>query len=438
LLLASLLPLSAEDWTTEDGHVYHNVTVLGQEDDGVRITYDGGVGKVPYYELPADLQKRFGQDIDTLAAKKHAVDQAVNDAVQAATASQVVEPAPEPVQPAYTPPPGANPANPGTAQNPGTGPVAPNPLTPGAVNPSGAGPSGGAASGPQGSAGPAGPGGAANKPGQPAAPGAHNPATVVHAPSGPSVPTGGGAVELPSLEMPVSHTPNPGLNGAGGKPLQLSVANYSYNASLDVCYLDSPPLDVTLFVPGRPPAPAPAPGQGSSLTLRVVTDGRTPQQPDRYEMTFVCVGGTGGDFTSLPIAFNSDTGPIPVADTDRKDAGALPGGGQPMRFASFYLSAPQVHQFAVSKELSFTVGPDTYRIDDRGAAILRNYLGDTDTLEPATSSLLRSFYKMLGRIPSFFSIISTICEYVILGSFALLVAASIAAFILGISRFIKM
>jgi hypothetical protein len=51
---------------------------------------------------------------------------------------------------------------------------------------------------------------------------------------------------------------------------------------------------------------------------------------------------------------------------------------------------------------------------------------------------VRSFYKMLARIPSFFAIISTVCEYVILGSFALLVAASIAAFILGVSRFIKM
>src|ERR1700728_134514 len=90
LLLASLLPVSAEDWTTEDGHVYHNVTVLGQEDDGVRITFDGGVGKIPYYELPVDIQKRFGQDVDSLAAKKHAVDKAIEDAMHSAAAADLI------------------------------------------------------------------------------------------------------------------------------------------------------------------------------------------------------------------------------------------------------------------------------------------------------------------------------------------------------------
>ncbi|HEX4141201.1 MAG TPA: hypothetical protein VHY09_12690, partial [Candidatus Methylacidiphilales bacterium] len=76
--------------------------------------------------------------------------------------------------------------------------------------------------------------------------------------------------------------------------------------------------------------------------------------------------------------------------------------------------------------------------DDRNVGMLRAYMADVETLQPATSSLIHSLYKMLARIPSIFTIISTICEYVILGSFALLVAASIAAFILGITRFIKM
>ncbi|MEI9999996.1 MAG: hypothetical protein WDO13_12980 [Verrucomicrobiota bacterium] len=93
-MLASLLPLSAEDWTTADGKTYKNVTVLGQEDDGVRITYDGGVGKIPYYELPVDIQKRFSQDIDSMAAKRHAVDQAIDDAVKAAAAAQIMKQAP--------------------------------------------------------------------------------------------------------------------------------------------------------------------------------------------------------------------------------------------------------------------------------------------------------------------------------------------------------
>ena len=52
--------------------------------------------------------------------------------------------------------------------------------------------------------------------------------------------------------------------------------------------------------------------------------------------------------------------------------------------------------------------------------------------------MLRSYYKLLAKIPSFVSMVSTFCEYLILGSFALLVCASIAAFVMGVTRFIKM
>ena len=86
ILLASFLPALAEDWTTADGKTYKNVTILYQEADGVRVTYDGGVGKLPYYELPIDVQKRLGEDIDTLEAKKRAADLALaqRDAMVAA------------------------------------------------------------------------------------------------------------------------------------------------------------------------------------------------------------------------------------------------------------------------------------------------------------------------------------------------------------------
>jgi len=459
LLLASLLPVSAEDWTTEDGHVYHNVTVVGQEDDGVRITYDGGVGKIPYYELSDDLQKRFGQDVDSLTAKRHAVDQAVDNAVRAAAESQVVQPAPVPGAPQYVSPSGTGPENTapsGTAPQyapPGGG----NATAPGGGGiPGGAPPGGGAPSGVPGGAPGGSPGGAntstapgatpgatPGKPGQPGtpgtaantAPGPHNPAAPATPGAHPGAPgpRGGEEGELPSLEEPVSRTPNPGVSGVSGKPLQLTIANYSYNDSLDACYLDSPPIDV--YVGGGTKYP---PGQGSSLTLRIVTDGRTPQSPDRFEVTLVAVGGGNSDLAAAEIDFNTSTGTFTVADTDRKDSGSLPGGAQTMRYASFYLSAAEVRQFVNSKDPTFTVGADVYHLDDRSVAILHNYMADVDTLQPATSSLIRSLYKMLARIPSFFTIISTICEYVILGSFALLVAASIAAFILGITRFIKM
>jgi len=388
LLLASLLPASAEDWTTADGHTYHNVTVVGQEDDGVRITYVGGVGKIPYYELPVDIQKRFGQDVDSLAAKKAAVDQAIAEEVRAAAEAQVLMPGAVPITPAYSPP---SPAPNGLAAS-----AAAN-ATPGAAKAAVA-----ATSGPH-----------------PATPG-------VAASPGP-------AVESPHLGELVSRTPHPDVNGSGGKPLELNVANYIYNDALDVCYLDSPPMNIYT---GN--APKSSPGQGSSLTMRVLTEGRTPQMPDRLEVTLVCVGGSGGDLSGSAIIFNSDSGPITVQDSDRKDSGSLPGSGQSMRYASFYLQAAQVRQFRSAKVLSLTIGSDLYHLDAQGAASLRGYLSDIDTLQPATPSLLRSIDKWLARIPSFFSIISAICEYVILGSFGLLVMFSIAAFIFGVSRFIKM
>ena len=442
LLLASLLSVHAEDWTTEDGHVYHNVTIVGQEDDGVRITYDGGVGKIPYYELPDDLQKRFGQDVATLAVKRQAVEKAVADAVKSAAESQVTAP----LAPAYVPstapsyaPSSPSPENPAPGIIPGTANTAPGATAPGTTAP-------GTTANPNSSTG--GSAATTTKPGQApgtaantapnAAPGAHNPAAHPAA-NGGNTTAGGPSVELPSLAEPVSHTPQPsGLSAAGGKPLTLSIANYSYNATLDVCYLDSPPIDVYPMPNGQSSAAAPSAGQGSSLTLRIITEGQTPQQPERYEATFLAVGGDGGDLATRNIVFNTDTGAVNVDDANRKDAGSVSGGGQPVQYASFYLTAQQVRQICDGKPQTFSVGAALYRIDARGAGILHEYIGDVDTLQPATSSLMHSVYKMLARIPSFFDILSTICEYVILGSFGLLVAFSIAAFILGISRFIKM
>jgi hypothetical protein len=430
LLLASLLPVSAEDWTAEDGHVYHNVTVLGQEDDGVRITYEGGVGKVPYYELPVDVQKRFGQDIDSLALKRQAVDKAIADAVRSAANADVIVPAAPVLAPAPAPsvaPSAPLPGSPAPVVAPAPG-VAPTPggstatTAPGTSAPKGPNAAPGAAT-------------TTVKPGQPPATAATTPTSAHNAaaPPGGVSPSGAPTVESPSIDEPISHTSPPAnVIGAGGKPLDLAVASYTYNNSLDVCYLDSPPIDV------ETPNVKTAPGLGSSLTLRIVTDGSTPQIPDRFEMTFVAVGGAGGDLALSEIHFNTDTEEITVADSDRKDSGSLPGGAQAMRYVSFYMSADNVKRFSNSKALTFSVGPDVYHLDARGARILHDYMSDVGTLQPATSSFMRSFYKMLMRIPSFFSIISTICEYAILGSFGLLVAFSIAAFILGISRFIKM
>jgi hypothetical protein len=448
LLLASLLSVSAEEWNTEDGHVYHNVTVVGQEDDGVRITYDGGVGKIPYYELSDDLQKRFGQDVATLAVKRQAVEKAVADAVKSAAESQVTAP----LTPAYVPgtaptyaPTGPSPENPTPGTIPGTANTAPGATAPGTTAPGTTAPGAtapGTTANPNSATGPAAttakpgqtPGTAANT-----APGAHNPSAHPGTPGGTAT-AGGQTEEMPTLMEPISHTPQPaGISAAGGKPLSLTVANYSYNGPLDVCYLDSPPIDVAPARIGQSSAAPPVPGgQASSLTLRMITEGTTPQQQDRYEATFLAVGGDGGDISTRAIVFSTNTGAISVEDADRKDSGSVPGSAQPVQYASFYLTSAQVRQICDGRPQTFSVGPTVYQIDARSAEILRSYVSDVETLQPASSSLMHSIYKLLARIPSFFTMISTVCEYVILGSFGLLVAFSIAAFILGISRFIKM
>lgn len=54
--------LRAEDWTTRDGQVYHDVKVLEVKPDYVTILHRDGGGRVALANLPADLQKRFNYD----------------------------------------------------------------------------------------------------------------------------------------------------------------------------------------------------------------------------------------------------------------------------------------------------------------------------------------------------------------------------------------
>lgn len=54
--------LGAEDWTTTDGQVYKDVTVVKIEADAVTIIHHGGGALVPLAKLPATLQQRFNYD----------------------------------------------------------------------------------------------------------------------------------------------------------------------------------------------------------------------------------------------------------------------------------------------------------------------------------------------------------------------------------------
>ena len=75
------------------------------------------------------------------------------------------------------------------------------------------------------------------------------------------------------------------------------------------------------------------------------------------------MGGDGADLSTRTFTFNTGTGPVVVDDSERKDSGTLPSGGQSVQYTSFYLPEAQVRQICSGKPLTFTVGFNEYRID---------------------------------------------------------------------------
>jgi len=470
--LAIILPLHAEDWTTADGKTYKNVTVLNQEDDGVRITYLGGVGKIPYYELPVDIQKRFGQDIDSMAAKRRAVDQALEEAVSDAIAAEQIKQPKEATSTSANQPAGAFPAQGNPSGVPANGATAnttqangpENPQTNGAGSPTPGG--AGQANGSNGLA----PGTAATQsngapangavtakngapangaPGNSSGPGGTAPGSAQAAAGGvPGAPANGGKPGGvahaggpgggPRGEgMPALNDYVPGQGGSSSPAPELSPypgAKATYNEALDLCYFDSPPIDLISDAP-RSSSKA---NQDASLTLRVVTEGQKPQAPEKIEATYLFVGGAGQVTVNSPIAFIVDGKAVSIDDSAKKDSGTMGGGGQSLFYLTFYLTPEQLKSISGGNSIQVSISPASYKLNGSGVAFLQAYQKDLEGLPPATSSFLRSYYKLLARIPSFVSVVTTVCEYLILGSFALLVCASIAAFIMGVTRFIKM
>ena len=58
----------ADDFKTIDGKEYKNAKVSRVEPDGIVITFSGGIVKLPFIELPADLQKKYGYNSTAAAA----------------------------------------------------------------------------------------------------------------------------------------------------------------------------------------------------------------------------------------------------------------------------------------------------------------------------------------------------------------------------------
>ncbi len=81
-LMSFLQVIEAEDWTTLDGKVYLQVTIVKAEPDAVTILYRDGGALIPLTNLPDDLQTQF--HYDPVKAAAAAEERARADAASAA------------------------------------------------------------------------------------------------------------------------------------------------------------------------------------------------------------------------------------------------------------------------------------------------------------------------------------------------------------------
>ena len=61
-VIISLIALQlaiADDFKTVEGKEYKNATVSRVEPDGIVIAFSGGIVKLPFTELPPEIQKKY-------------------------------------------------------------------------------------------------------------------------------------------------------------------------------------------------------------------------------------------------------------------------------------------------------------------------------------------------------------------------------------------
>lgn len=79
--------VQAEDLTTRSGKEYKDIKVTGVEVDALKISHAAGLVRVPFEELPAELQSKYAFDPAKMekarAEKRDAKDQAVRAALDA-------------------------------------------------------------------------------------------------------------------------------------------------------------------------------------------------------------------------------------------------------------------------------------------------------------------------------------------------------------------
>jgi hypothetical protein len=79
----------AEDFKAIDGKEYKNVKVSRVEPDGIVVTFSGGIVKIPFIELPPEIQKKYGYDPKASAAFQQQTYQA--DVVRARQQAEATE-----------------------------------------------------------------------------------------------------------------------------------------------------------------------------------------------------------------------------------------------------------------------------------------------------------------------------------------------------------
>lgn len=385
--------------TTRDGKTYTDVGSIQAEEDGVSITYSGGVARILYANLPAALQKQFGQDSASVAAKKKAAD-------SAAAAHEAVAVAKEEKQKEQ-----ANVAAEAKAAADNAAIVERKkeeadaatqakalayaralsrlPKTFDTATPASAGPSAGTAS--SGSSG---------------------------------VTTGTQAT--PSSDETVGHVAD---------TVTYPGAEYTYDTFKDICYLDSPPAEASIFPEPETPDPL---GGRTSLTLRSSTDGNEPQHPDKMVGTIISVINAGKLPDSYDVTFSVDGTPIPIQENGRKLSDALSGFGQVVEYISFSLSPDQARVIANGKSVKMSIGGNNYTLEQDQTAKLQRYFGVLDKLPARSSFLVRKFRSYINGLPPLSTLFSEICVDVILALFFFVGTLGIVLFVVGATRFLKM
>ena len=78
----------AEDFKTINGKEYKNAKVSRVEPDGIVLITKSGISRVYFTELPKEVQKRFGYDLDKLEAEKAAARVAEEKRIQEQKAAE--------------------------------------------------------------------------------------------------------------------------------------------------------------------------------------------------------------------------------------------------------------------------------------------------------------------------------------------------------------